>query len=131
MAEMIYTNIEPKKEYSGFFRNQNTWKKTDGFKKLEADIRENGIKFPIVGFCNNGVLSETKCGNQRMAIALGLNINDIPAILFSIHHKTGFDGEQINELDDIIRICGEDIKNEPVWDEIRGAWRKLPYPKNQ
>ena len=132
MAEMIYTNIKPKKEYSGFSRNQNTWKKTDEYKKLETDIRKRGIRFPIVGFCNNGVWSETKYGNQRMAIALALNINTVPAILYSIHHKTGFEGTPITDITDIVKICGDGIKSEPVYrgmgDAIRNIRRQNNYP---
>ena len=130
MAEMIYTNIEPKKEYSGYLRNQNQWKKTDEYKKLEADIKVNGIKFPIVGFCNNGVWGETKCGNQRMSIALGLNINDIPAILYSIHHKTGFEGIPITDADDIVEIFGESVKNEPVYNSVSAHIRKIRQNNN-
>jgi len=115
---MIYTKVNPY-EFIG--------QQID----LVKSIKHDGIKYPVIGHCNNRIVNRSTFdyGNQRMLIALSLGLDEVPAILYSIHHKTGFDGEQINELDDIIRICGEDIKNEPVWDGIRGALRKLPYPR--
>ena len=130
MAEMIYTHIEPKKKYSGFYHNQNTWDKTDEYKKLAADIKANGFKFPILGYCTDGVWSETKCGHQRIAIALDLKINNIPAILYSIHRKTGFKGTPITGIDAIVKICGESIKSEPVYQSVVGAIKNIRARNN-
>jgi len=120
MAEMIYTRVNP---YD--FIGQQV--------DLIKSIKQDGIKYPVLAHSNNRIVNQSNFdyGNQRMLIALSLGLDEVSAVLYSIYHKTGFDGEQINKLDDIIRICGEDIKNESVWDEIRGAWKKLPYPKNQ
>ena len=118
MAEMIYTRVNP----YDFIGQQID---------LVKSIKQDGIKYPVLVHSNNCIVNRSTFdyGNQRMLIALSLGLDEVPAVLYSVHQKTGFDGEQINELDDIIRICGEDIKNEPVWDGIRGAFRKLPYPR--
>jgi hypothetical protein len=118
MAEIIYTRVNPY-EFIG--------QQID----LVKSIKQDGIKYPVLAHSNNRILNQSTFdyGNQRMLIALSLGLDEVPAILYSVHQKTGFDGEQINELDDIIRIFGKDIKNEPVWDGIRGALRKLPYPR--
>jgi hypothetical protein len=128
MAEMIYTEINPQVLRHRLYEPSIE----TGYDDLVESIKQDGIKSPLVIGSNNGTIHSTGFdGNHRLAIAFALGLDEIPVFLYSIHHKTGFDGEQINELDDIIRICGEDIKNESVWDEIRGAWKKLPYPKNQ
>jgi len=119
MAEIIYTEIDPNEI------NKNTV-------DLVGSIKRDGIKYPLVVQCNNKISKGCfEVGNQRYLIALSLGLKKIPVILYSIHHKTGFTGQNITDVNDLIGIFGEDIKNQPVWDEIRGAWRKLPYPKNQ
>jgi len=124
---MIYTEINPQ-----VLRHRLYEPSIAGYDDLVESIKQNGITSPLVVGCNKGVIhSKGFDGNHRLAIAFTLGLDEIPVVLYSIHHKTGFDGKQINELDDILQICGEDIKNEDFWDELRGAWRRLPYPKNQ
>ncbi len=127
---MIYTNIKPEKEYSGFSRSTQVWEKSDGYKKLEEDIKVNGIQFPIVAFFNNGDWLETKCGEQRISIALDLNINTIPAVMYSIYYKTGFEGIPITCINDLIKICGESIENEPTYQSVSGAIKNIKFRNN-
>ena len=119
MAEMIYTRVNP---YD--FIGQQV--------DLIKSIKQDGIKYPVLAHSNNRIVNQSNFdyGNQRMLIALSLGLDEVSAVLYSIYHKTGFDGEQINKLDDIIRICGEDIKNEPVYRGIGVAMKNVRRQNN-
>jgi len=119
LAEMIYTTVSPY-EFIG---------KQIG---LVKSIKQNGIKYPVLAHSNNRIVNQSifDCGNQRMLIALSLGLDEVPAVLYSIHNKTGFKGIPIENINDLHDICGEDIKNEPVYRGIGNAIRKIRQNNN-
>ena len=135
MAEMIYTHIEPSEDYvnktysKSYLKNRRA---NSEYKKLRVNIINHGILYPIVASCNNQVIGRLEVGGQRMGIAIDLRLNKIPAILYSIHRKTGFEGTPITDINDIVKICGDGIKSEPVYrgigDAIRNIRRQNNYP---
>ena len=119
MAEMIYTKVNPY-EFIG--------QQID----LVKSIKQDGIKYPVIGHCNNRIVNRSAFdyGNQRMLIALSLGLDEVPAVLYSIHHKTGFEGTPITDINDIVKICGDGIKSEPVYRGIGDAMRKIRRQNN-
>ena len=129
MAEMIYTHIKPVEEYvSSFYLKRRRASST--YKELSDNINSNGILYPILAPSNNQVIGRMHLGLQRMGIAIDLCLDTIPAILYSIRHKTGFKGVPITGINDIIKICGESIKNEPIYDGIIWAIKKIKQQNN-
>ena len=131
MAEMIYTKINPQVLQHRLYEPSII----TGYDDLVESIKQDGIKSPLVVDCNNGVIhSRGFDGNHRLTIAFTLGLDEIPVVLFSIHHKTGFEGKQITDVDNLIEIFGEDIKNEPVYESVANAIRKIRqnnnYPPN-
>ena len=57
-------------------------------------------------------------------------MDEIPVVLFSIHHKTGFEGKPITDVDDLIEIFGENIKNEPVYESVSNTIRRIRRQNN-
>ena len=118
---MIYTRVNPYE----FIEKQID---------LVKSIKQDGIKYPVLGHCNNRIVNQSliDCGNQRLLIALALGIDEIPAILYSVHNKTGFEGIPITGINDIVNVCGESIKKEPVYDctvsAIKNIRRRNNYP---
>ena len=133
MAEMIYTHIEPSEDYVNktysktYLKNRRT---NSEYKKLRVNINNHGILYPIVASCNNQAIGKLDVGGQRMGIAIDLCLNKIPAILYSIHRKTGFKGTPITGIDDIVKICGESIKSEPVYQIVVGAIKNIRWRNN-
>ncbi|MAG25080.1 hypothetical protein CMI47_05815 [Candidatus Pacearchaeota archaeon] len=118
MSEIIYTKINPK----NYVEDINlTISNID--KRLVEHIKKDGIKFPVLGFCNNKIIKFI-VGTQRIVIAFKLGLTEVPAILYS-YDKTGFDGEVISELNDVVKLCGKDIINEPVYNEVRGICNRI------
>jgi hypothetical protein len=133
MAEMIYTHIEPSEDYVNktysktYLKNRRT---NSEYKKLRVNINNHGILYPIIASCNNQVIGKLDIGGQRMGIAIDLCLNKIPAILYSIYRKTGFKGTPITGIDDIVKICGESIKSEPVYQIVVGAIKNIRWRNN-
>ena len=135
MAEMIYTHIEPSDNYvnktysKSYLKNRRA---NSEYKKLSVNINNNGILYPIVAPCNNQVIGRLEVGGQRMGIAIDLRLNKIPAILYSIHRKTGFEGTPITGINGLIKVCGESIKKEPAYSfavlAINNIRRRNNYP---
>ena len=119
MAEMIYAKVNPY-EFIG--------QQMD----LIKSIKEDGIKFPVLAHSNNRIVNQSTFdyGNQRMLIALSLGLDEVPAVLYSIHNKTGFKGIPITDINDIVKICGNGIKSEPVYKGIGDAMRKIRRQNN-
>ena len=119
MAEMIYTEIYP----------NEIEKNTAG---LVESIKRDGIKYPLVVQCNNKKINRGcfDVGNQRLLIALSLDLDKIPIILYSIQHKTGFEGIPITDADDLIEIFGESVKNEPAYTSVSNTIRKIRQNNN-
>ena len=115
MAEIIYTEIDP---------NEINQKTVD----LVESIKRDGIKYPLVVQCNNKIKTIKGCfdvGNQRNIIALSLCLEKIPVILYSVHNKTGFTGQNITDVNDLIEIFGENVKNEPVYECVANVIKKI------
>jgi len=133
MAEMIYTHIEPSEDYVNktysktYLKNRRT---NSEYKKLRVNINNHGILYPIIASCNNQVIGKLDIGGQRMGIAIDLYLNKIPAILYSIHCKTGFKGTPITGINDIVKICGESIKDEPVYQIVVGVIKNIKRQNN-
>jgi hypothetical protein len=113
MAEIIYTEF-----------------KTKDISKTAVDlvssVKKNGIQYPVVIQCNNRNIKENfEVGNQRNLIALSLGLEKIPVIFYSVHHKTGFTGQNITDVNDLIEIFGENVKNEPVYGCVANIIRKI------
>ena len=113
MAEIIYTEF-----------------KTSDINKISSDlvssIKKNGIQYPLVIQCNNKTLKENfEVGNQRNLFALSLGLEKIPVIFYSVHHKTGFTGQNITDVNDLIEIFGENVKNEPVYECVANVIKKV------
>jgi len=118
MAEMIYTEINP----------NEIEKNTAG---LVESIKQDGIKSPLVIGSNNGTIHSAGFdGNHRLAIAFALGLEKIPVILYSIYHKTGFEGIPITDADDLIEIFGESVKNEPAYTSVANTIRKIRLNNN-
>ena len=119
MAEMIYTMVNPY-EFIG--------QQMD----LVKSIKQDGIKYPVIGHCNNRIVNRStfNYGNQRMLIALSLGLDEVPAVLYSIHNKTGFKGIPIKNINDLYDIFGEGIKNEPIYRRIREVMRDIRLKNN-
>ena len=127
MAEMIYTMINPKILQNRLYEPSIE----KGFEGLVESIKQDGIKSPLVVPCNNGKIhNEAFDGNHRLAISLTLGLDEIPVVLFSIHHKTGFEGKPITDVDDLIEIFGENIKNEPVYESVSNTIRRIRRQNN-
>jgi hypothetical protein len=132
--KVIYTQIEPKFEYMCFGAGAtltdkikkvcNTWGKEH--ERLKQDIIKRGIKYPVV-LAYNDTEHEWKAevGNQRIKIALELGIENIPAITYSLDTPNDFDGQEIKEMKDIHTIFGNDIINEPAYNNIVEALAKV------
>ena len=102
-----------------------------GYDDLSESIKQDGIKSPLVIGCNNGTIdNEGFDGNHRLAIAFTLGLDEIPVFLFSIHHKTGFEGKPITDVDDLIEIFGENIKNEIVYESVANTIRRIRRQNN-
>ena len=116
---MIYTEINP----------NEIEKNTAG---LVESIKRDGIKYPLVVQCNNKKINRGcfDVGNQRLLIALSLDLDKIPIILYSIQHKTGFKGTPITGINDIVKICGESIKDEPVYQIVVGVIKNIKRQNN-
>ena len=115
MAEIIYTVIDP---------NEINQKTVD----LVESIKRDGIKYPLVVQCNNKVKPIKGCfdvGNQRNLIALSLGLEKIPVIFYSVYHTTGFTGQNITDVNDLIEIFGENVKNEPVYECVANVIKKV------
>jgi len=127
MAEMIYTEINP----NSMIRQYETEKSQAG---LVESIKRDGIKYPLVVQCNNKKISNHRggfdVGNQRLLIALSLDLDKIPVILYSVYHKTGFEGIPITDADDLIEIFGESVKNEPAYTSVSNTIRKIRQNNN-
>jgi len=118
MAEMIYTEIDP-----------NEIKKNTA--DLAESIKQDGIKYPLVVQCNNkNIKGVFEVGNQRYLIALSLGLEKIPIILYSIYHKTGFEGVPITDADDLIELFGKSVKNEPAYTSVANTIRKIRLNNN-
>ena len=128
MAEMIYTEInlnEIKKNTAQVLNKK--FKPSD----LVESIKRDGIKYPLVIQCNNKINKGCfEVGNQRYLIALLLGLEKIPAILYSIHHKIGFEGIPITDADDLIEIFGESVKNDPAYTSVSNTIRKIRQNNN-
>ena len=155
MSEMIYTHINPKdltpsafgqreEEITDFAESIYDPKK-DKIKELPESIynhpkkniidglksmKKDGIKFPVVCECTDKKYKGLSIGYRRLLIALALGLKKIPVVLWSEHHKTGHQGQPINEQSDIVDMFGEEIKDQETYAVIINAYRKLPYPKN-
>ena len=116
---MIYTEIDPNEI------EKNT-------ANLVESIKQDGIKYPLVFQCNNKKINRGSfdVGNQRLLIALSLGLEKIPVVLYSIHHKTGFEGTPITDADDIVEIFGESGKNEPAYNGVANTIRKIRLKNN-
>jgi hypothetical protein len=97
-------------------------------------IKRDGIKYPLVVQCNNKKISNHRggfdVGNQRLLIALSLDLDKIPVILYSVYHKTGFEGIPITDADDLIEIFGKSVKNEPAYTSVSNTIRKIRQNNN-
>ena len=129
MAEMIYTEIdlnEIKKNTAQVLNKK--FKPSD----LVESIKRDGIKYPLVVQCNNKKINRGcfDVGNQRLLIALSLDLEKIPIILYSIQHKTGFEGIPITDADDLIEIFGKSVKNEPAYTSVSDTIRKIRLNNN-
>ena len=121
MSEIVYTKINPKDYIEDIDLTISNINET-----LAESIKNDGIKFPILGFCNNKI-TKFIVGTQRIVIAFKLGLSEVPAILYSLHNKTGFKGEIIRELNDVVKLCGKDIINEPVYNEVRSICNRMRY----
>ena len=155
MSEMIYTHINPKDITPSSFRQREKEitdfaesiydPKEDKVKELPESIynhrgkdiidglksiKKDGIKFPVVCECTDKKYKGLSIGYRRLLIALALGLKKIPAVLWSEHHKTGHQGQLINEKSDIVDMFGEEIKDQDTYSVIMGAFKKLPYPIN-
>jgi len=119
MSEIIYTKINPKDYIEDIDLTISNINET-----LIESIKKEGIKFPILGFCNNKIIKFI-VGAQRIFIAFKLGLIEVPAILYSLHSETGFIGEVIHELNDVVKLCGKDIINEPVYNEVRSICNRI------
>ncbi len=119
MSEIIYTKINPKDYIEDIGLTISNINET-----LIESIKKEGIKFPILGFCNNKIIKFI-VGAQRIFIAFKLGLIEVPAILYSLHSETGFIGEVIHELNDVVKLCGKDIINEPVYNEVRSICNRI------
>ena len=119
MSEIIYTKINPKDYIEDIGLTISNINET-----LIESIKKEGIKFPILGFCNNKIIKFI-VGAQRIFIAFKLGLTEVPAILYSLHSETGFIGEVIHELNDVVKLCGKDIINEPVYNEVRSICNRI------
>ena len=119
MAEIIYTRVNPY-EFIG--------QQID----LVKSIKQDGIKYPVLAHSNNRIVNKSTFdyGNQRMLIALSLGLDEVPAVLYSIHNKTGFKGIPIKNINDLYDIFGEGIKNEPIYRRIREVMRDIRLKNN-
>ena len=127
MAEMIYTTVNPQILQNRLYEPSIE----KGFADLAESIKQDGIKSPLVVGCNNGIIHDKGFdGNHRLAIALTLGLDAIPVVLFSIHHKTGFEGKPITDVDDLIEIFGENIKNELVYESVANTIRRIRRQNN-
>jgi len=119
MAEMIYTRVNPY-EFIGHQMD------------LVKSIKQDGIKYPVLAHSNNRIVNKSTFdyGNQRMLIALSLGLDEVPAVLYSIHNKTGFKGIPIKNINDLYDIFGEGIKNEPIYRRIREVMRDIRLKNN-
>ena len=124
MSEIIYTKINPKayvdkKYFKNYLINSGI-----NIVLLES-IKRDGIKFPILGFCNDKKINGLIVGTQRIMIAFKLGLIEVPTILYSLYNKTGFKGEIIRELNDVVKLCGKDIIDEPVYNEVRSICNRI------
>jgi hypothetical protein len=119
VSEIIYTKINPKDYIEDIGLTISNINET-----LIESIKKEGIKFPILGFCNNKIIKFI-VGAQRIFIAFKLGLIEVPAILYSLHSETGFIGEVIHELNDVVKLCGKDIINEPVYNEVRSICNRI------
>ena len=119
MSEIIYTKINPKDYIEDIDLTISNINET-----LIESIKKEGIKFPILGFCNNKIIKFI-VGAQRIFIAFKLGLIEVPAILYSLHNETGLIGEVIHELNDVVKLCGKDIINEPVYNEVRSICNRI------
>ena len=119
MSEIIYTKINPKDYIEDIGLTISNINET-----LIESIKKEGIKFPILGFCNNKIIKFI-VGAQRIFIAFKLGLIEVPAILYSLHNETGLIGEVIHELNDVVKLCGKDIINEPVYNEVRSICNRI------
>ena len=129
MAEMLYAQIKPKEEYANKHYLASMRKSTEYHALLE-DIKKHGIKWPCLAPCDAGHISNFNCGIQRMGIALDLSMESFPIILYSIHGKTGFQGQLLRELSDVTKLFGEGILDEPVYSCIVAAYRRIMLSNN-
>ncbi len=122
---MIYTEINP----NSMIRQYETEKSQAG---LVESIKRDGIKYPLVVQCNNKKINRGcfDVGNQRLLIALSLDLDKIPVILYSVYHKTGFEGIPITDADDLIEIFGKSVKNEPAYTSVSDTIRKIRQNNN-
>ncbi len=129
MAEIIYTHIDPLTAELGTSIAGRQ-------RALVQSIKKDGIKFPLVMLANNGHADWDKgfnkfnVGNQRILIALGLGIREMPVVAYS-SNSTGFEGIPITCIDDIAEICGEGIKTEPTYRSIISALSKVKKWNNK
>jgi hypothetical protein len=119
VSEIIYTKINPKDYIEDIGLTISNINET-----LIESIKKEGIKFPILGFCNNKIIKFI-VGAQRIFIAFKLGLTEVPAILYSLHNETGLIGEVIHELNDVVKLCGKDIINEPVYNEVRSICNRI------
>ena len=77
MSEIIYTKINPKDYIEDIGLTISNINET-----LIESIKKEGIKFPILGFCNNKIIKFI-VGAQRIFIAFKLGLTEVPAILYS------------------------------------------------
>ena len=127
MAEMIYATVNPQILQHRLYEPSIE----TGYEDLIESIKQDGIKSPLVICCNNGKIhNEGFDGNHRLAIAFTLGLDEIPVVLFSIYHKTGFEGKSITDVDDLIEIFGENIKNEPVYESVSNTIRRVRRKNN-
>ena len=131
---VIYTQIEPKFEYicsragetlaTQLKRVCRAW--GEEHERLKQDIIKHGIKYPVVLAYNDAEREwKAEVGNQRIRIALELGIENVPAVICSLDAPNDFDGQEIKEMKDIHTIFGNDIINEPAYNNIVDALAKV------
>ena len=132
MAKVIYAHIEPKFEYICSREGEtledqlNSEWGFEEYKRLKQDIIKRGIKYPVVLAYNDAKREwKAEVGNQRLRIALELGIENVPAITYSLDAPNGFDGKEIKKMKDIHTIFGNDIINEPAYNNIVAAITKV------
>jgi hypothetical protein len=130
MAEIIYTEFKTSdinKISSDLVSSDINKVSSD----LVSSIKKNGIQYPLVIQCNNKTLKENfEVGNQRNLIALSLGLEKIPVIFYSVHHKTGFTGQNITDVNDLIEIFGENVKKEPVYEWVANVIKNVRLKNN-